>query len=366
MTAARDLRPAAADPSQTSPGVAAPAGPSSLDTYDITRPTTGRETWVVAVGSATAEHREHRAEDHEDRARRKLWGDREAGYTDIHAAESARWHRQRARGQRERIQRVQACGGVVLRITCQACGLSHDRAQGCRIGLLCLRCRGGIASEKRAKFMAARKHALAGAGEAGLLNANRRGGRWSEKFMTLTIPHLATHSVTERIEIAWRAWPRFARRLRTFVKPAGPLAHWFRVFEWTAGADGLGHPHFHVWLLSPFLPREEILACWRASLIEAGMPEPALTSLVVDIRAVRDSDGAALELVKYLTKDITDGGVPIAPAVYAEVYRALDGKRVTQASRGFMSGARERVACECGAVGQFRIETIEPPAAEVR
>lgn len=61
------------------------------------------------------------------------------------------------------------------------------------------------------------------------------------------------------------------------------------------------------------------------------------------------SDGAEHELIKYLTKDITANGAKLAPELCAEVYKALDGQRSTQASRGFIGRAVvEKQACESG------------------
>jgi hypothetical protein len=71
---------------------------------------------------------------------------------------------------------------------------------------------------------------------------------------------------------------------------------------------------------------------------------------IIDIRAVSDPSSVALELVKYLTKDIDANGDKIDPDLYAKVYCALDGHRSVQASRGFMKrGEPTEHACECGA-----------------
>jgi hypothetical protein len=74
----------------------------------------------------------------------------------------------------------------------------------------------------------------------------------------------------------------------------------------------------------------------------------------VDVREVRDGEGSAREVIKYLTKDIDSDGRKIAPELYAPVYEALDGSRVTQATTGFMALAvdeREAFICpHCGTV----------------
>jgi hypothetical protein len=77
--------------------------------------------------------------------------------------------------------------------------------------------------------------------------------------------------------------------------------------------------------------------------------------VIIDLRVVL-ADGAEHELIKYLTKDITANGSKLAPELYAEVYKALDGQRSTQASRGFMGrGVEEKRACECGCAFPKRV-----------
>jgi hypothetical protein len=125
---------------------------------------------------------------------------------------------------------------------------------------------------------------------------------------------------------------------------------WFRVFEWTSGSDGIGHTHLHVWLFAPFIERQDLGHWWAAALVHAGCPPESCVALVFDIRDVSAKDSFAQELVKYLTKDIDAAGKRIPAAAYAEVYKAIDGRRMTQASRGFMALAeRHKNHCECGA-----------------
>lgn len=106
-----------------------------------------------------------------------------------------------------------------------------------------------------------------------------------------------------------------------------------RVLEWTPGADAKGHPHFYVWIFSPFINKALIDEWWADAIASAGYPTDGIT-IVVDIRAVDGDSSISSELIKYLTKDIDACGNKIAPELYAEVYRALDGRRALQASRG--------------------------------
>jgi hypothetical protein len=70
---------------------------------------------------------------------------------------------------------------------------------------------------------------------------------------------------------------------------------------------------------------------------------------IVDIRAVDNGEDAARELVKYMTKDLDATGSKIAPRVFAEIYKELDGARTTHGSRGFLKRGSRKAACECGA-----------------
>ncbi len=120
----------------------------------------------------------------------------------------------------------------------------------------------------------------------------------------------------------------------------------------------------HVWLFSCFLDRELVKGLWRMALIRAGCPIEYCRDVIIDLREFREAQAGAQELIKYLTKDIDANGDKVPPAVYAEVYKVLDGSRTTQASRGFMSLAEQSAQqCECGASLPRRVRKIlsQPP-----
>lgn len=193
----------------------------------------------------------------------------------------------------------------------------------------------------------------------GLLRIDRRGGRWSEKLLTLTAPHVVGDTVGERIARVLSAWRLFLKRLNAFLRSiaAHTSSAWFRVFEWTPGNDGKGHPHLHVWFFGPFLEQPMLRDWWATAL--------GVEDAIVDIKEVHDSRGAAQELIKYLTKDIDANGDKIAAELYAEVYMALDEKRLTQASRGFMRLAGTGpLPCECGAALPKRVRRARPGIAK--
>jgi hypothetical protein len=146
------------------------------------------------------------------------------------------------------------------------------------------------------------------------------------------------------------------------VKSLGaPTFEWFRVLEWTPGeSDDFGHPHLHLWVFSCYLEFDLLRAAWRLALIKAGGPAELCRIVIVHI-AEFDARGGrgAQELIKYLTKDIDAKGQKISPHVYAEVYKSFDGRRMTQASRGFMALAeQEAKRCECGACLPRRVRRI--------
>lgn len=235
-------------------------------------------------------------------------------------------------------------------------------------GIFCLKCRGAIAQKKRAVFCRARADVLEQAAHRGLLSHARPKGAYGEKFLTLTAPHVSDDTIAIRIARVFDVWPLFLRALNTYFREyAVRSAEWFRVFEWTIGNDELGHPHLHLWLFCPFLPPDTLREWWTSALLSVGCPSASLTGggkrgtagAIVHIEKVTAEDGGARELIKYLTKDITNNGDKIRPELYAEVYVALDGRRITQASRGFMAraeGAAQR--CECGADLPLKVERV--------
>jgi hypothetical protein len=340
--------------------------------------------------------------------------------------EAGQWHFSRARGQRERFDRVDNCQKeAAVDIHCEACGEVVTRAARCRVALVCVSCRGKIGLEKRARLAKNRRAAIRLCRDAGLFRRRRQGGAWSEKLLTLTIPQIPHLGVKERIEFARAAWAEFAWRWRRWLKhhPDGRyrsaawlkahpsstprdgfghmLARWVKHAEWTPGKDGLGHPHFHMWFLGPFLPgakagqdpaNNTLRALWREALLAAAAlrddmvqisfhaahaeaevrawfePKPPMPGalrrsqarllrrlaqsfdeLVVDVRQCRPGPGSLQEVIKYLFKDLVgrgeagaarDGSGRLEPEVWAKVFASFDGTRTTQGSRGLMSLAK--------------------------
>lgn len=347
----------------------------------------GLDGWLTELEGHTELHRYRRAKEHDEKARQREGQARLEGLTEPAVKEAGRWHRARARGCRERFTRARACltPSDDVSIVCGACGEVHcETALTCGAGLICFSCRTRQLAEKRQHFAACRQAVLEAAEAQGFANPVRPGGRFSEKLVTLTAPDVVAEeddaispehlvrSRLARVRDAWRPftilmhkWLRGEKRGRIFLQSHDgqrawtSLSVWFRTFEWTPGrGDGLGHPHFHLWFFGPFLPREALMNWWRASLLAAGIPRETLDVVIVDVRAVKDGPGSAYEVIKYLTKDIVEGGQYIDPALYAPVYEALDGRRVTHATRGLMSVAEPPpAACnKCGVIGSLQFK----------
>jgi len=318
------------------------------------------DAWLREMGERTAAHRAAKAARLMQRASRRLWAARLAGYSDIYAKTSGQWYRARANGQAERIQRVLECGAETLEIVCSGCGKKHERRSGCRVHLLCVPCRGVVTAKKRVVFLRARDMTIAAAKSRGLLKGF---GRWSEKFLTLTTPHFPGQSIPERIERVLQAWRRFLRRLnKHWREHTVKSAEFFRVLEWTIGRDLLGHPHLHVWLFCPYLERDELQTWWGQALADV-TGEPTALRAIIDIREA--TGGFERELIKYLTKDIMADGSKVPPELYAEVYKALDGHRNTQASKGFMGKGKQGAhKCECGSDLPKQVRRVKAPAEQ--
>ena len=254
-----------------------------------------------------------------------------------HAIGSAEWHEGRARGELERQARIDDCGLDHALMSCRpkrgGCGVAGI-AQLCCGSKFCVRCRGKSAAIARMRFGRARWDRLQAMKKRGLLRRRRRGGRWSEKFLTVTIPHIgswdelapkteplreslallrgtvgeADSVVAARVWLAFEAWREFSkswnahwRREFSFklerdgdeLRPGRFAADWrsrhlialHRSFEWTPAADGKGHPHFHCYVWSPYVDRELLDAWWSAALRKvgyAGLEEP----IMPDVREI--------------------------------------------------------------------------------
>lgn len=360
-----------------------------------------REVWLEEVGLLTKAHRARRADSYDRRAdeifSETLSAAREAceyavasqpsdspffdraaalAQAESKARDQTKWHRSRAQGQRKRIESVRSCArDGVMQIGCSGCGDTRFVMRTCSSSFLCAPCRSRKNWRTRKRFLRSRAVARGLARRAGVLFGP---ARWTEKLLTLTVPHLelgAPVAAERRFCLLKAAWKRLLRDLnREVFRPAARAkAHWYNSHEWTPGADELGHPHVHVWLLCPFLPRAWLIERWRLALAREGFQWRDGEQPIVDIRMAkgdrngRGDDSIASELIKYLTKDLVQtrgkDGVNrlVDPAIYARMYELYDGSRRHQGSDGFIALADEntRLAeCDCGQCGGFEIRFV--------
>jgi hypothetical protein len=246
--------------------------------------------------------------------------------------------------------------------------------------------------------------------QTGLFRRIRKGGAWSEKLVTLTVPHFVELGVLERVHFLRAAWKHFVRRWSKHWKKhedakrwcdddGRSLVRWFRNVEWTTGEedDAKGHPHIHLWFLGPYLPgakaserlegRNLIKNLWGDALAAAAADVDVLTmgsgdrvliahvaracaSPVVDVRRCDPGPSSAKEVIKYLFKDLNASGHRLDPQLWAKVFEAFDGTRTTQGSRGLatlgrgcyvvdpktgeITGKSLAVQCACGQRGYWR------------
>lgn len=316
-----------------------------------------------------------------------------------------KWHASRMHGQITRFDRVRACGGRVMVATCKACG--EDRKpvlESCDVRRVCEACDVAGAKARRARFGRARGRALIDADRYALFQSNRLGGRYSEKMLTLTVPHWdledatpgskvekeAKDTIHARIAALFRAWPELSRKLGQFWrKRFEHSVAYHRSFEWTSGSDHKGHPHFHVYLFSPFVDLDVVREWWALALRRVGWPvledevSPGVfrSRVMVHVKglpgwnlhAVRElmkggkrsaidlsrigGDGAGADAFSY-ADGWTMSDVVEKDDVLVRLYCALEGRRLTQASRGFFVDD-EPPECQCCGGREFRVR-FEP------
>lgn len=409
----------------------------------------GRAGWLADVATLTRPARERRAAALEARGRavagqhRREWVTAEsacdgpAGGVPGGVARSHRgkpldgpleiwpWHASRAEGKRTLFARVDDCKNErrALRLTCKGCGHSPELVPiGCDVAMFCPQCRTRQARKFRLDFERKRQGLLGVAWRAGVAGDEARyrrrelGGRFGERMVTLTVPHVG--NARERIALLDPAFARFWRIVSDKLRPRlselrsgvvrvdeetgevryhvkrgrnaerarqaasitsdeltlWDLVSYLWVREWTPGADGLGHPHIHVWLFSPFVAHAALQEAWATALADvlggrwerrtdqggrerAWVMAPGVEDFapVVDVRGAHDVDEGsfASELVKYLTKEwerSSDGVYRARADVFAEVFLATDGRRQRQSSAGLASYAVAKF-CACEACG---------------
>jgi hypothetical protein len=353
-------------------------GRRTLTDDNHARMSTQRASWHRLVEAETYDYREEKARGLELVARDRMRRAKLAGKDSHAVSEAGRWHKSRAQGARFRFASARNCGNGPrgLQLTCQACGLVTDRPLTCGATLVCLSCRGRLQGKRRELIAEGIRELQRRATLAGLLRTNRKGGRWSHKMVTLTIPHEPHHTIGDRIEVVHRAWPHFLKAFNAWLRTAAPraehcskdaacgsceacLANWYGSHEWTIGSDERGHPHVHFWFFGPFVD-VDVEELWRSALERVGLPWEGY--LDIDVQEARNmtKPGGVYELVKYVVKDIAKDGKSFVDAEhFADLYEALDGRRLRRGSAGFIAFCERAKPCACGVVGCRAARIVE-------
>lgn len=296
------------------------------------------------------------------------------------------WHAVRAEGQAKRFEKVRECGRVTRKLEGYDPVLGGDPVkvldfeQHCGNWRVCQRC----ARRRRARLSHGilEQRARALATFESRMRRSWRGpeGRWTEKLITLTVPHSGDAGADAKL--LRRAWAEMQRRLLTHLKKdrgceAKPA--WVRAVEVAPSDDG-GHAHLHLWWVGPFLDNVWLRGTWGRVLESMGVDCPRLewdeamkgwrgkdgrwrgmhdqrsrtwlrtrrgahgrqTASVpwphVDMRAAGDGEAAAEYATKvgvclYVVK--SDGVRRMHPVHAASVYAALEGVRAVQWARGW-------------------------------
>ncbi len=317
---------------------------------------------------------------------------------------SARWYGARSTGQIERFQRKEACGEREGACTCHHCGKVQDLRIECGVWRICMHCRGAQAMRRRARFALARAALLLQAQKAQLLRPGRHGGAWTEKLLTLTVPHFLAKrgdSVTARIDAAFEAWRLFSLQLQKQWRktrkqcPPGIRRIYYRAFEWTPGSDRQGHPHFHVYLFCDFLLHKRVREWWMAALKKVARGPIDAEQVITDIRKIHvrpneisrellksgdkaiklaqlrvEATGGGNDVLKYADgwtlAEYDDGTQRIPSDTGARLYEALEARRSAQASRGFLEPKIVGRCWDCGETGYLVIQLAPEGARAAR
>jgi hypothetical protein len=319
-----------------------------------------QKAFATAVGKLTKPYDTKRAKEHrQSAAHKRRLAHEEFGHVPYG---TGKWDEARQHGYEQRIERVLECGTQprTMAIVCQCCGHKQEvDCSRCNNHILCVSCRAIRGATKAEAFLAARNVVMADAHEQGRLHPHRPGGRWAERMVTLTEPHLRCHSLEERFAFLLDAWPHFLRRLNEWLRSQGigkgsreqvaehpgRYVHWYKVAEWVpAQDDDRGHPHFHAWFYSPWLEQDLLQEWWCHALERVGFGDASQV-----LPYIEECYGdPSKELVKYIFKDIDSDGAKIPPRVMAKLYECRDRKRFAQGSRGFIQLGKSDPSCpEC-------------------
>lgn len=374
-----------------------------------------------------------------------------------------KWYEGRAGAQVPRFDTVRACGTAVINIACRVCAEpASDKPIPCRCGVarVCESCAEAVDEKRRVRFAQARERQIADGPRHGLNVKNRLGpegnfvGAFSERMLTLTIPHferdecievfkkngdrardvlsetagaMLENTTSARVAALRLAFPKFWRIVKRWIKARDPHGakhvSYYRFWEWTRGHDGKGHPHFHVYIFSPWISASMMRAAWIRALRAVGVVSFPQTCaqcedaeeehrcdfgrehdhVVIDVKHLEGFNWNALrELIKSGDRKLIEerlgelrtpgdgnsvieyaGGWTFGDAfegvddstieVQRDLYIATENRRLCQGARGFLLPLPDLV-CECcgaslwkaGVARPFEMcegatEAVEPP-----
>lgn len=148
------------------------------------------------------------------------------------------------------------------------------------------------------------------------------------KFLTLTFKH-RDWPLSEQLDALYRYF-RLLRKRREFLEIVSGGIWFFQIKK--SKRDHLWHPHIHCLIDGKFLPHKLLKEMWLEITTE---------SHIVDIRPVKDPDGAALECSRYAARPATLSPLSLDSAI--ELVQSLHGKRT------------------CGSWGIGRCVSLKPP-----
>ena len=189
------------------------------------------------------------------------------------------WHEQRRKAQAERFARIHACGTVThaLETFCPDTGEVHEARPfkfTCKVWRLCPHCLKRRQNKLKRGVEQVRPRALKERKRQCSKHYKGRDGRWSERLLTVTVPH--SGDAAADAAILRKAIPEFTRRMAEHLKKdrgATEKVVYVRGLEVAPSDDG-GHAHAHFWLLSPFLEHSFLRVTWGRVLEAMGVKCP--------------------------------------------------------------------------------------------
>jgi len=224
--------------------------------------------WLDQVEQATSWWRRSRAMRHRVKGARLFWQNGEP-----HGGMS-HWHVSRETGQAERFQRIRECGkpwAVFRGVTESGKSVERTLEKHCDCWRICAKCLERRKFRLREGIIKQRKLALNMHKKQMSRVYSGKEGRWTEKLITLTVPH--SDSPGSDARLMTRAWRIVSKKLTEHLKldrecERAPV--WVRALEIAPGQSG-GHAHIHLWFFGPYIEHAWLRAIWGDALKKCGI-----------------------------------------------------------------------------------------------